>query len=508
VAGLRAAQEAAHYGDVLLVTKDRLEESNTYYAQGGVAAALAKDDSPEKHVQDTLRVGQGLCDEPVVRSVLEEAPERVRELVDWGAPFDRDGEALALTKEGGHSRRRIVHARGDATGEAIEVTLARRVRETQEIRVVEQAFCLDLITDADACVGAIILDARWGKMCIAARRTVLATGGAGNLFRETTNASVVTGDGLAMAFRAGAALRDLEFMQFHPTTLYLAGASRALISEAVRGEGGYLVNKAGERFMVGVHPDAELAPRDVVSRGALREMTRTGATCVYLDLRHLGDRKLAKRFPGIRDLCAQFDIDIARDLIPVRPSAHYFVGGVAVDLEGRATVRDLFACGEVASTGLHGANRLGSNSLVEGLVYGRRAGRAAGEDAAREPGDQLRLRESPSRPHARTEPLNVSDVRNSLRALMWRQVGIERDGDEMEDAGRMLSFWCRYVMDHEFGDPAGWELQNMLTVATLMARSALLRRESRGVHYRRDFPESNDAEWRRRITVKRGVPPA
>ncbi|HRU06564.1 MAG TPA: L-aspartate oxidase [Candidatus Brocadiia bacterium] len=506
VAGLRAALEAAKHGDVLVVTKDRLEESSTFYAQGGAAAALAQTDSVDQHVADTLRVGQGLSDEAVARFIVSEAPQRILELVEWGAPFDREGENLALTKEGGHSHRRIVHAKGDATGMAIEQTLAARVRQTPEIRIIEHAFCLDLITEGAACCGAIIHDARWGKMMISARQTILATGGVGCLFRETTNPAVATGDGLAMAYRAGAELRDLEFMQFHPTTLYIAGASRALISEAVRGEGGYLVNDAGERFMRAVHPDAELAPRDVVSRAILDEMKRTGATCVYLDLRHLGASLLARRFPGIKDLCAKFEIDIAQDLIPVRPSAHYFLGGVTVDMQARSTLKRLFACGEVTSTGLHGANRLGSNSLIEGLVYGRQAGDMAGRAAAAEKTEQRRLRGASLHPKPRYADLNIADVRDSLRALMWRQAGIERSQKPLEDAIQRLLFWCRYVMDKEFDDPRGWELQNMLTVGTLMARAALARAESRGVHFRTDYPQRDDAAWSRRIAFRRGEP--
>ena len=506
VAGLRAALEAARCGDVLMVTKDKLEESATLYAQGGAAVAIGEGDSPELHARDTLRVGQGLCDGEVVRMILEDAPARVQELVEWGAAFDREGGRLALTREGGHSRRRIVHARGDATGMAIERALAARVRESKDIRIIEHAFCLDLIESGGACAGAIIADPRWGKMLIAARRTILAAGGAGNVFRETTNPAVSAGDGQAMAFRAGAELRDMEFMQFHPTTLYVAGASRALISEAVRGEGGYLTNRAGERFMKRESPEAELAPRDVVSRAILHEMKRTGDTCAYVDVRHLPTELLKRRFPGIMDLCAQFGIDVTKEPIPVRPSAHYYIGGASVDHEGRTTLPNLFACGEASSTGLHGANRLGSNSLIEGLVYGRLAGRAAGAEAAGESGEQSLLRERTSLPEPRYGKVNVADVRASLRALMWRNVGIERSRPSLEDALKQLGFWRRYVMDKEFDSPDGWELQNMLTVACLMTRSALEREESRGVHFRVDFPERDDERWLRRITARRAEP--
>lgn len=505
VAGLRAALEAAKYGDVLVVTKDKLEEGATFYAQGGAAAVLGEDDSVEAHLKDTLRVGQGLCDETVARRIVEEAPARIRELLQWGAAFDREDGRLALTKEGGHSHRRIVHAQGDATGAMIERTLARRVRETADIRIIEHAFCLDLVTESGACAGAVIADSRWGVMMIAARRTILACGGAGNLYRETTNPPVSTGDGVAAAYRAGAELRDLEFMQFHPTTLYIAGASRALISEAVRGEGGVLVNGAGERFMLRVHPDGELAPRDVVSRAIVHEMKRTGDAYAYLDLRALGAERLAQRFPGIKELCAQFEIDIARDLIPVRPAAHYYIGGATVDERSRTTLANLYACGEAASTGLHGANRLGSNSLIEGLAGGRIAGEEAGKEAAATAavGEQRRIRNGCSAPRSHVASIDIADVRNSLRSLMWRQAGIERNGPALQDALDRLDFWSRYVMDKEFDSNEGWELQNMLTVATLLARSALARDESRGVHYRTDRHERDDARWRRHIALSR-----
>ena len=503
VAGLRAALGAANHGDVLVVTKDRLEEGSTLYAQGGAAAALGEGDTPEAHTQDTLTVGQGLCDEEVVRLILEDAPQRIVELIEWGADFDREEGRLALTREGGHSQRRIVHAQGDATGMAVEQTLARRVRETRDIRIIEHAFCLDLITVDGVCVGALIEDSRWGMMLVSARRVILASGGAGNLFRETTNPPVSTGDGVALAYRAGAELRDLEFMQFHPTTLYVAGASRALISEAVRGEGGRLINRAGERFMLKVHPDGELAPRDVVSRAILNEMKRTGDTCAYVDVRHLGAERLRRRFPGILDLCAQFGIDITRDLIPVRPSAHYYIGGTTVGHDGRTTLPSLFACGEVASTGLHGANRLGSNSLIEGLVYGRLAGDVAGREAAEQEGESRLLKASHAQPAPQYAKLDVDDVRNSLRALMWRKVGIERSEESLNEALGQLAFWRQYVMDKEFESAEGWELQNMLTVALLMTQAALDRRESRGVHFRSDYPDRDDEHWARRVRVRR-----
>ena len=508
VAGLRAALAAAEEADVLVIAKGRLDESNTAQAQGGIAGAMDPADSAASHMADTLTVGQGLCDREVVRAITAEAPERIRELIGWGAQFDREGGALALTREGGHSTSRIVHALGDATGKEVAATLIRRATTTPSIQVLEDAFVLDLITsDSGTCLGALLQDPHRGLMIVWAKATVLASGGAGRIFRETTNPSVATGDGIAMAWRAGAELCDLEFFQFHPTALYVAGASRALISEAVRGEGGLLLNARGERFMPKYDPRAELAPRDAVSRAIVAEIRATGTTCAYLDMRHIPAERLAKRFPGIRDLCAQFDIDIAKDLVPIRPAAHYMIGGVRVGLDGVTTVPRLLACGEVACTGLHGANRLGSNSLLEGLVVGYRAGIGARSLAAREPTEppppRLRVRLAA----AQRDAIDVGDVTNALRGQTWRDLGIERNRFGLEEALHMIGFWARYVMDKEFHDRAGWELQNMLLVSRLIAEAALQRDESRGVHCRTDFPEADDARWKCRIVMRRDSSP-
>ncbi len=382
VAGLRAAIEAARHANVVVITKDELNECSTDRAQGGIAAALGPGDSPEKHAADTIAVGCGLCDPATVRLVVEQGPELVRELAQWGAAFDREGDGLSLAIEGGHRCARVAHARGDATGAEIEETLLRKVASTPNIQTIKHTFAIDLLTLDGICLGAATWSHARGLTLIWAKAVILATGGAGQVYRETTNPRVATGDGLAMAYRAGCELRDLEFVQFHPTTLYVAGAARVLISEAARGEGGILVNKLGERFMEKYSPMKELAPRDVVSRAILAEMQRTGDTNVYLDLTHVPPDRLAARFPLIKEMCSLFDIDIAEDLIPVCPSAHYMIGGVTADHRGQTTIGRLYACGEVASTGLHGANRLGSNSLLEGLVFGRAAGDAAGRAAA------------------------------------------------------------------------------------------------------------------------------
>lgn len=505
VAGLRAAIEAANYGDVLVLSKDTVREGSTGHAQGGVAVAMNSGDSVETHIEDTLEVGCGLCDESVVRTIITEGPERVRELIRWGAKFDSENGELLFTREGGHTRRRIVHARGDATGAEIEAALVAEAQVHRKIHIIEDTYVLDLLTGGGVCHGAILHNATKGLMMAWSRQTILASGGTGRIFRETTNPPVVTGDGLAMALRAGARLMDLEFMQFHPTTLYVAGASRALISEAVRGEGGVLRNRNGERFMPGYHPDAELAPRDVVSRNILQEMKRTGDTNVYLDLTHLEGDALAKRFPMITALCAEFDIDIAQDLIPVRPSAHYTVGGIATDTEGRTNIDRLYACGEVACTCFHGANRLGSNSLLEGLVMGKRTGEAAGKLLRKSAGHFGPYHITHTVEQQHMTGIDIADVEISLRSLMWRNVGIERHENSLAAAADRLEFWRTYVMERNFDRPAGWQLQNMLSLARVIVYLARARKESRGCHFRSDHPDRDDANWKRHSTADRNT---
>jgi L-aspartate oxidase len=501
-AGLRAALAAAEHGSVLLVSKEALRESNTQYAQGGVAVMLSEHDSFQAHVDDTLWVGGGLCDRQVVETVVREGPPRIRELIAAGADFDEEAGSLVLTREGGHSHPRIIHAQGDATGAELERALLQQVHDCPDIHCLEHTFVVDLLTEDNEVLGAILSNQMQGLALVWAKQTILATGGGGQIYRETTNPEVATGDGVAIAYRAGAVVQDIEFVQFHPTTLYIAGASRWLISETVRGEGGHLVNDSGERFMPRYHPDAELAPRDVVSRAIVSEMRRTGATHVYLDLRHLDAEAIRGRFPSIARVCAQFEVDIATDLIPVRPSAHYMIGGVRIDLESRTSLRRLYACGEAACSGLHGANRLGSNSLLEGLVFGCRAGTAAGRAAAGAPDSRPRHIRSHMLISA-DEPLDLSDVSNALKSLMWRRVGIERSEAFLAEAENNIDFWCSYVMDREFTFRGGWELQNMLTLAKLITTAARQRTESRGVHFRSDFPETDDENWLRHVIFQR-----
>jgi L-aspartate oxidase len=371
------------------------------------------------------------------------------------------------------------------------------------VRIWENTFTLDLLTHEGTCRGAIVATQHGDKMLVWARQTILATGGCGQIFRESTNPLVATGDGHAMAYRAGAQLRDMEFVQFHPTVLYIAGGSRSLITEAVRGEGGRLVDKEGFRFMPGYDERAELAPRDIVSQAIVSQMEKTRHSCVYLDVTHLDAAFVLKRFPGIAAACRQFGIDITKDKIPVRPGAHYMIGGVTVDLTGRTSVPGLWAAGEVSSSGLHGANRLASNSLLEGLVYGAHAGAAASQAALQSPGDfrVYPLANPVVAPPA--EPLDLVDIRNSLKAAMWRACGVRRSGEFLNEALESVDQWRRYVLARQFDDIEGWELQNMLTLARVMIQAALVREESRGVHLRTDFPQLDNARWNRHLWFER-----
>jgi L-aspartate oxidase len=500
IAGLRAALQVPDGLDVLVVTKDQVQQSNSSYAQGGIAGVLSPEDRFENHIEDTISAGAGLCDRAVVEMVVREAPAQINDLIHWGTHFDLEDGQLALTREGGHSHRRIVHALGDATGFEVMRAIIEQARRRPNVTLWDETFILDLLTDGGACVGALLWRPGQGRLLVWAKQTILASGGAGMIYRETTNPPVATGDGMAAAYRAGAALRDMEFMQFHPTVLYVAGSSRFLISEAVRGEGAYLRDKNGERFMLAVDSRAELAPRDVVAQAIVACMERTRHPNVYLDLSHLDPALVQRRFPGIAQVCRGFGLDITHDLIPIRPGAHYMIGGVTVDPQGHTGIPGLWAAGEVTSSGLHGANRLASNSLLEGLVYGASCGRGAGEAAARMP-DTLTAR--PLRADFQPDSevmLDVTDVTNSLRSLMVRHMGVVRERAGLEEAQRHVAFWCRYVLPREFDFRAGWELQNMLLIARLMIASALERTESRGVHARSDYPQRDDVHWLRHIS--------
>jgi L-aspartate oxidase len=504
IAGLRAALEAPSALDVLVVTKDKIQQSNSAYAQGGIAGVLSPEDRFENHIEDTLRAGGGLCQRDIVELVVREAPAQIHDLIQWGTHFDEEDGHLALTREGGHSHRRIVHALGDATGFEVMRAIIERAARTPNVRLWGDTFTLDLLTHEGRCVGALVWRPHQGHLLVWAKQTILASGGAGMVYRETTNPPVATGDGMAAAYRAGAELRDMEFMQFHPTVLYVAGSSRFLISEAVRGEGAYLRDRHGKRFMLEVDPRAELAPRDVVAQAIVRRMEETKSPHVYLDLSHLDKALVLRRFPGIDKVCRSFGLDITRDRIPIRPGAHYMMGGVTVDAEGRTTVPGLWAAGEVTSSGLHGANRLASNSLLEGLVFGTACGRGAGAVALGQPDSFAALPLASAFKPETEGALDVADITNSLRSLMVRHMGVTRDRAGLEEAKHDVEFWCRYVLPREFDNRAGWELQNLLTIARLMIHSALVRTESRGVHFRSDFPERDDAHWQRHVVC----PPA
>ena len=504
IAGLRAALEAADHQNIIVVCKDTMQNSNTWNAQGGIASVLNNTDSFESHITDTLKTGCGLSDKNIVDSVVRQGPELIKQLLNWGTEFDMIDGKIAITLEGGHSHPRVAHAHGDETGRIIAEAIIRKVKENPNIKIIENFYTTDLLTNDDnECIGAIGCD-KQGPQIIWAANTILATGGAGRLYRETTNPVVATGDGLAMAYRAGAVLQDMEFMQFHPTTLYIAGASRALITEALRGEGAILLDNQNYAFMKDYHEAAELAPRDIVSRAILAQMLKTNSTHVYLDVRHFDKQHFTKRFPLISELCESFDIDITKDLIPVRPSAHYMVGGVKTNDSAKTNIQNLYACGEVASTGLHGANRLGSNSLLEGLVFGKIAGLSVNQNKNEKPSHikhtKIKYKIEPSN---RTR-LDAADVRNSLRALMWRNVGITRTTQPLIEAQEIIRFWQRYVMDKTFDSPQGWECQNMLTIALLIAQTAEKRRESRGVHFRSDFPQTNDEHFKNHIEITCG----
>ena len=510
LAGLRAALAVDKRLSVTVVTKDDLQSSSSQWAQGGIAGVVDPEDRFDNHVADTLTAGCGLCHENVVDAVIREAPGRIAELIAWGTRFDERDGSLALGREGGHSHHRIVHALGDATGREVMRAVIEQTRKLDNLAVWPETFTIDLVTHEGFCRGALVWNPRHGKTFVWARRTILATGGAGQLYRESTNPSGASGDGMALAWRAGAELRDMEFMQFHPTVLYIAGGSRSLITEAVRGAGAHLVDKDGRRFMPEFDSRAELAPRDVVSRAITVVMHRTHHANVYLDLSHLDPTMVRERFPGMAAICGQFGLDLARDRIPVRPGAHYMIGGVKVDEMGRTDIPGLFAAGEVTSSGLHGANRLASNSLLEGLVYGARAGEAAAAEVLAEGsrGDDEFQVPPIVQPKVSVDGgdagLDLADIRNSLRSLMWRHVGVERSGDSLAEALATVEGWCRYVLPQQFADPQGWQLQNMLEVARLMIRGAIRRDETRGVHFRADHPDTSEA-WRTHIAWHRGA---
>jgi L-aspartate oxidase len=490
VAGLRAAIELAKSGSVLVIAKDSLRESSSEYAQGGIAVALSDDDEVALHEQDTLFAGDGLCDLAAVRTLVEEGPAAIQDLIDWGAEFDREGQHLSFTREGAHSRNRILHAHGDSTGREIARTLYRKASAMPGIRFESFSAISDLLVVDGEVAGAVVLEERTGKLReVRSRAVLLATGGLGRVFKETTNPDVATGDGVAMAWRAGAEIANIEFVQFHPTALHVEGAPRFLLSEALRGEGAVLRNNAGEAFMARYHEMKDLAPRDVVSRSIVAEMRRTGSPHVWLDVTSRDPEFIRQRFPRIYETCLAYGIDIARTPAPVHPAAHYAMGGVWSDLEGRTTVAGLYAAGEVACTGVHGANRLASNSLLEAVVFGARAGAAMSTRAAGDNGSKA----------AATPFLVPNMTEREIREITWEYCGITRDRKGLEFAVARLE-----AATLAAGVPglASTELRNIHQVATLIAKCALWREESRGGHYRADFPEKHDEFLRPSRVVK------
>ncbi len=515
IAGLRAAIELSSAGSVLVLAKSNLSDSATAWAQGGIAVALSDEDEIGLHEQDTINAGDGLCRPESVSLLVEEGPKYITQLIEWGTEFDRAGTKLAFTREAAHSRSRILHAHGDSTGREISRALLARAHTIPHLHLRAHAFTQELLVDGGRVTGLRFIDETDGSQYeVRAGAVLLATGGLGQLYRETTNPEVATGDGMAIAYETGALLSDMEFVQFHPTALSIKGAPRFLLSEALRGEGGVLRNIHLERFMKRYNEAQELAPRDIVARAIVSELHRTQSQHVYLDMTAKSEEFLRKRFPRIYETCLSYGLDLATDLAPVCPAAHYMMGGVKTDLWGRASVPGLYAAGETAATGVHGANRLASNSLLEGLVFGARAGQAMMKDApvgkrkaralpgspAPKPGNDAPAPKEPGK--AAAEALPVCATLTKIRDVMWRQLGILRSGKELTDAIQQLE--SLELANGAKEGRAGHELQNLHLLARLVARSALAREESRGSHYRSDFPYRNDEDFGKHSTVQKG----
>ena len=513
IAGLYISLLAIEHGSVLILTKGSIEDCNTRYAQGGVAVAIGKDDSPELHFKDTMAAGDGLSDAEAVHILTSEATDCIADLIKFKVPFDTLNGEIALTREAAHSVPRVIHAGGDATGEHIEVTLSQQVRSVP-IKVLEYCLASEILVDKGKVKGVRALDCRAGSVDeYTCRFLVLATGGIGRLFKYTTNSDVVTGDGVALAFEAGAEISDMEFFQFHPTVLRLPGVAPFLISEAVRGEGGILRNVEGHRFMPDYTPEAELAPRDVVARSIVYEMRKTNSDRVFLDVTHLPPQLITTRFPHIYRFCLDHSLDITRGLIPVDPAAHYLMGGVKVNAWGETNISGLFAAGETACTGVHGANRLASNSLLEAVVFSKRVMQRTISSCDSEGEEQRKnLKRDSSLTHGVNPAISCFLPRReilpgipsfnlpNLQSLMWNKVGIIRSGKDLNEAANMLATW-QYSLPQSTDRPS-YELTNLVLCARLMTEAALLREESRGAHFRTDFPQLSP-QWERHIIFKK-----
>jgi L-aspartate oxidase len=504
IAGLYTALKISESRDVILLSKTDLTQSNTRYAQGGIAAVTAETDSPELHRQDTLIAGAGICSNEAVEVLVNEGPSCITDLIHYGTKFDEEDGVLALTKEGAHSQRRILHAQGDATGAEIVRALSERALANGRITILENHFTLDLVTHQGECIGALVRKPDGQVVYVRANATVLATGGAGQLYRYTTNPEIATGDGMAMAYRAGAYIKDVEFIQFHPTSLCYPGAPRFLISEAVRGEGAVLRNINGERFMEKYHPLKELAPRDVVARAMVSEMESTGSTFVYLDITHESEELIKRRFPNIYKVCLRYGLDMVTDWIPVAPAAHYIMGGIKTDLYGETATRRLFACGEVSCTGVHGANRLASNSLAEALVFGRRISERINE--LTDIGNDIPAVSFSLMRQQTMKSETVMERKLRMQKLMLTHVGLKRSEKGLTKAVRELERYAK-AFRMKMEKPEELEYLNLLTCACLVANAALLREESRGGHYRDDFPKRDELVWRKHIvqSIEDGV---
>ncbi|WP_246451933.1 L-aspartate oxidase [Alkalicella caledoniensis] len=492
LAGLYTALRLNKNLSVTIIAKESISDSNTEQAQGGIAAAICKDDSTELHKKDTLSAGHGLCDEKIVEQVVEKGPEAIEALLEFGVPFDTKEGELALTQEGAHSCRRVLHASGDGTGRVIRESLTARVLELENVRVLEDTFAIDIYTQDNISRGVLTKVGHRYKL-ILAKYVVLASGGAGQLYKNTTNPEVATGDGIAMAYRAGVNIRDLEFIQFHPTALAIDGAPRFLISEAVRGEGAILLNNSKERFMEKYHELLELAPRDIVSRAMAEEMEREVSEYLFLDLSHLTEEKVSKRFPTIYKTCHQYGIKIPTQPIPVAPAAHYIMGGITVDIEGKTNVQRLLACGEVTSSGLHGANRLASNSLLEALVFG---GNIA--DVINKNINEVEI----SSKFSISETFNFNgetkprEIKKKISKLLWTYAGLKRSKEGLQILiSKLEELMEKINVPTEIED---FEAINMLQIGILLAKGALIREESRGGHYRSDFPQTFK-KWKKNI---------